>query len=239
MASHEVPIVGFTTDLLCPERCAACAEVVQPLQLFCHDCWARVRQLGAPECWGCGCPRSTPDRCDACTGQASPIRTARAWASYHSHDGESPVAHAIASFKYAGARRLGRRLVATMLARVPNPDVSLIVPIPLHPRRLRQRGFNQSAVLARHLGRAIGCPVALTLVVRTRDTPSQTTLNPIARAANVADAFAVRDPALVRNRAVLVIDDVWTSGATVRAAAGSIRSAGAVAVDVLTVARVL
>jgi ComF family protein len=126
-----------------------------------------------------------------------------------------------------------------MLARVPSSDVSLVVPVPLHVQRLRQRGFNQSAVLARHLGRSLGCRVALSLVVRMRNTPSQVTLSPEARAANVAGAFAVRHPALVRDRTILVIDDVWTSGATARAVAATLRAAGATAVDVLTLARAL
>jgi ComF family protein len=149
------------------------------------------------------------------------------------------VARAIASFKYGGAQRLGRRLAAAMLPRVPDTDVSLVVPVPLHVRRLRHRGFNQSAVLARHLGRSLGCRVALTLAARMRDTPSQITLNPLARATNVAGAFAVRHPELVRDRTILVVDDVWTSGATARALAAVLRVAGATAVDVLTVARVL
>jgi ComF family protein len=149
------------------------------------------------------------------------------------------VARAIANFKYGGARRLGRRLAAAMLPRIPDPTVSLVVPVPLHVRRLRQRGFNQSAILARHIGRALGCRVGLTVVVRARDTPSQITLDPLARTANVADAFRVRHPALVRGHTILVVDDVWTSGATVRAVAGSLRAAGALAVDALTVARVL
>ena len=239
MALHEVPLVGFAADLICPERCAACAALVHPSQLFCGGCWTMVHLLGTPECTTCGCPRSTIDRCGRCIVRASPIRVARAWAAYHHPTGPSPVAQAIARFKYGGARRLGRRLAAAMLPRVPNPDVSLVVPVPLHAHRLRCRGFNQSAVLARHLGRSLGRPVALTLVVRTRDTPSQIALNPLTRATNVADAFAVRRPALVRNRTILVVDDVWTSGATARAVAAALRAAGANAVDILTVARVL
>jgi predicted amidophosphoribosyltransferase len=126
-----------------------------------------------------------------------------------------------------------------MLPRVPTPDVDLVAPIPLHVRRLRQRGFNQSAVLARHVGRSLGIRVALSLIVRIRDTPSQVALDPHARDTNVAGAFAVRHPDLVRDRTVLVIDDVWTSGATARAVAATLRGAGAIAVDVLTIARVL
>jgi predicted amidophosphoribosyltransferase len=79
----------------------------------------------------------------------------------------------------------------------------------------------------------------VTLVVRTRDTPSQTALAPAERAANVAGAFAVGDSALIRGRTVLVVDDVWTSGATARTIATVLHEAGAAAVDVLTIARVL
>ena len=239
MALHEVPLVGLAADLICPERCAACAALVHPRQLFCRGCWTRVRPLGAPECATCGCPRATIDRCAGCLVGAPPIRVARAWAAYHHPTGPSPVAQAIARFKYGGARRLGRRLAAAMLPRVPDPDVSLVVPVPLHARRLHRRGFNQSAVLARHLGRSLGRPVALRLVVRTRDTPSQIALNPLSRATNVMDAFAVRHPALLHHRTVLVVDDVWSSGATARAVAAVLRAAGADAVDILTVARVL
>jgi ComF family protein len=126
-----------------------------------------------------------------------------------------------------------------LAARVPDPAVDLIVPVPLHLRRLRARGFNQSAVLARHVARHLGCPVALRTLVRTRDTPSQTSFGPLERALNVAAAFAVRDPARVRDRTVLVIDDVWTSGATATAVARTLRASGAAAVDVATIARVL
>jgi len=115
----------------------------------------------------------------------------------------------------------------------------MVVPVPLHPRRLRQRGFNQSAVLARHLARAMTAEVALNAVARIRDTPSQVGLRSKERDANVALAFAVSHATRVRGRTILVVDDVWTSGATARAVALALRNAGAEAVDVLTIARVL
>jgi len=239
MAMHEVPIVGFAADLVCPERCGGCPSLVTSTHLFCGRCSAEVHRLAPPECPHCGCPAQSSAPCPACVATTPPIRSARAWASYHRAAGTSPVARAIASFKYLGARRLGRRLALAMLPRVAHDDVSLVVPVPLHPQRLRSRGFNQSAVLARHLGRALGRRVALTSIVRVRDTPSQVALPPRGRATNVASAFAIRDPALVHGRAVLLVDDVWTSGATARAVAEVLRAAGAAAVDVLTIARVL
>jgi ComF family protein len=151
---------------------------------------------------------------------------ARAFAAYDRASETNPVANAIARFKYGGARRFGRRFAALVLARVPDATVGLVVPVPLHRRRLRQRGFNQSAVLARHIARALGARVALTAVIRHRDTPSQVGLGPAERAHNVADAFAIRDRSAIDGHVVLVVDDVWTSGATVRALAHVLRDAG-------------
>ena len=128
-------------------------------------------------------------------------------------------------------------MAAAMAARAPGAPESIVVPVPLHVTRLRHRGFNQSAVLARYVARVLGRPVALRLLVRTRDTPSQTALSLPARAANVAGAFAVRDPGTARARTFLLVDDVWTSGATARAAASALYAAGAQHVDVVTFAR--
>jgi ComF family protein len=226
-------------DLLCPERCAACATLVDPRALFCTACAARIRRLGPPECRRCGEPRASSNACPGCRDDASPIRAARAWAAYRADDATGPVARAVATFKYDGATRLGRRLAREIVGRVPDPSVALVVPVPLHRRRLLRRGYNQSAVLARHLARGLGCDVALTAVVRTRDTPSQVGLDVRRRRDNVHRAFAVVRPAELRDRTVLIVDDVWTSGATARAVAGAVAEAGARAVDVLTIARVL
>src|SRR5262249_28409110 len=150
-------------------------------RLLCGPCAAHLRPLGPPECDACGRPGARAP-CRDCGTDPSPIRRARAWAEYHDPTGSSPVARAIAAFKYRGAQRLGRRFAAAMLPRIPDPSVALIVPVPLHPRRLRARGFNQSAVLARHVARALGRTAALTVLARTRDTPSQTSLTPAERA---------------------------------------------------------
>jgi ComF family protein len=227
--------------VLCPERCAACDAVVDAGRLFCHGCIGSVNVLGPPECRHCGAPLANGALCARCASDGDPpIRRGRAWAAY---DGAAPavrpVAAVLAAFKYQGLRRLGRRMAALMATRAHADPGAIVAPLPLHPRRLRQRGFNQSAVLARHLGRALDRRVALRLLLRTRDTPSQTALSLEARAANVAGAFAVRVPEEVRDRSILLVDDVWTSGATARAAARALRAHGAAAVDVLTFARVL
>jgi ComF family protein len=235
------PVVRALADLLCPERCASCATTVRAETLFCHACRAAVNVLGPPECACCGAPcRDAGPRCGTCEARAitSPVRTARAWAAYESTGERRPVAETLAAFKYGGAHRLARRLAAAMAARVTDLSVEVVAPIPLHPRRLRSRGYNQSVLLARHLARIVARPLAVDLLRRTRDTPSQTALSAAARARNVAGAFAVARPACVRDAAILLVDDVWTSGATALAAAAVLRDAGARAVDVVTFARV-
>ncbi len=216
MAIDDLPIVGLAADLVCPERCAACESSIDPKALFCRPCDASAHRLGPPECVACGMPTPRLERCAACGAAAAPIRMARAFAAYDRDTGADPVAVAIARLKYGGARRLGRRFAAALVPRVPDPRVDVVVPVPLHPRRLRARGFNQSALVARHLARALGSRALLTAVVRRRDTPSQVGLGSAERARNVEAAFAVVDRATVAGRTALVVDDVWTSGATVR-----------------------
>jgi len=111
----------------------------------------------------------------------------------------------------------------------------LLAPVPLHPKRIKKRGFNQSLLLARAFP---GAPVAREAVVRTRHTAPQVGLNPKQRQDNVKGAFAVTDPALVKGKHVLLVDDLYTTGATVKECARVLRRAGARRVEVLTVARV-
>jgi ComF family protein len=145
--------------------------------------------------------------------------------------------------KYAGRRRSAGRLAETLLeepavrALVATSDV--LVPVPLHPRRLRERGFNQSALLAREIARRTGkatCPDALR---RRLDTVPQAGLSAAARRRNVRDAFAVQRRAAVAGRTVVLVDDVLTTGATALACARRLGEAGAREVRLLTVARVV
>jgi ComF family protein len=237
MSIVALPLVRFVADLVCPERCASCDAIVRAEVLFCRTCASRIRRLAPPECPHCGAPGGEP--CARCLAAPPSIRNARAWASYRIDGAESPVARAIARFKYGGVSRLGRRVAAAMASRVFDATVELVVPVPLHPRRLRERGYNQSAILARELARHLGVRLALTTVARTRPTSSQVGLSTAARAANVTAAFDVRRADLVHGRTILLVDDVWTSGATARAVAATLHAAGARAVDVLTFARVV
>ena len=150
---------------------------------------------------------------------------------------------ALHAFKFRGRRALaaplGALLVEAMDGRLPMGGPALLVPVPLHPRRERERGFNQASLLARRLGRAWRVPVRDDVLVRAVATPSQTELDAKARRANVRDAFRLRRPDLVAGRHVLLVDDILTTGATLSECARSLRGGGAAVVGALTVARVV
>jgi ComF family protein len=175
--------------------------------------------------------------CGACRRRAPAFAYARAALRY-----EDVAREALHAFKFGGHRALaaplGDLLVEAVEGRLPAGIPDLLVPVPLHPRRERERGFNQSRLLARRVGRAWGCPVRDDVLVRAVATPSQTTLDGAARRANVRRAFRVRRPELVAGRHVLLVDDILTTGATVSECARCLGEAGPRSVGVLTVARV-
>jgi ComF family protein len=153
------------------------------------------------------------------------------------------VREAIHALKFRGHRALARPL-ADLVAEAPPPGlpvagVDLLVPVPLHPQRRAQRGFNQAELLARRLARRWGKPHRADVLARVRLTRPQTELAPEERRANVRGAFLVRRPELVAGRHVLLVDDVLTTGATVEACVLALREAGAGPVGVVTVARAL
>jgi ComF family protein len=145
--------------------------------------------------------------------------------------------------KYAGRRRAAGRLAEALLedaaVRTLVETSDVLVPVPLHPRRLRERGFNQSALLACEISRRAGMPTCPEALVRRLDTVPQTGLSAAARRRNVREAFAVRRRASVAGRTVTLVDDVFTTGATALACARQLAQAGAREVRLLTVARVV
>jgi ComF family protein len=153
------------------------------------------------------------------------------------------MVEAISRFKYHGASRLAKPL-GTFLAEYkdsdfPFSDFELILCVPLHPRRLRQRGFNQSLLLARRVSRAHSIPLNFTALQRTRHTQPQTQLSGPERQKNIRGAFEVRRPEAIAEKEILLIDDVFTTGATVQECAKVLLKAGAKRVDVLTLARAM
>jgi ComF family protein len=226
-------------DLLLPPRCLACGTSVDGPGRLCPACWGGLTFLGEPACGRCGVPfaadRSAPF-CAACLRQPPHFDRARAALVYD--DASRPL---VLAFKH-GDRTDAAPAYAAWLARAAAPllarGVDIVVPVPLHRWRLLGRRYNQSALLAQALARLVGRPYQPAAVRRTRRTRSQGHLSAAARERNVRGAFAA-DPALVKGRAVLLVDDVLTSGATLGACARACKRAGARSVQAVTLARVV
>ena len=230
-------------DAVLPPQCLACKAVVAEPGALCAACWSKVRFVAPPQCARCGVPFENivpPDGtlCGACL--AHPPGYDRARAAFRYDDGSRGL---VLAFKHGdrtdAAPAYGRWLLRAGADLVASADV--IAPVPLHWTRLFSRRYNQAALLAGALGRIAGKTVVPDLLVRRRRTPSQGTLTRAERARNVRGAFAVapRRAGVASGARMLLIDDVLTTGATVEAAAAALRRAGATAVDVLTLARVV
>jgi len=230
---------GALLDLVFPPFCPVCQGRLgegrrDPL---CGRCWRSLERIAGPVCRVCGLSMTVPGICGACRRRRPLFAYARAATRY----GET-AREALHAFKFAGKRSLAAPLAELLAelgpAALPAGPPDLIVPVPLHPRRERERGFNQALLLARRVGRAWNLPVRSDVLRRTAATPPQTELGVEARRANVRGAFALRRPELVAGRHIMVVDDVFTTGATVGECARCLRQAGAATVGILTVARV-
>jgi len=165
---------------------------------------------------------------------------ARSCVAYKTTDTDNPLAVALQRFKYGRDVTLAATLTGVLLANLPSllsPEV--IVPVPLHRDRLRWRGFNQSLLLAKRLAWRLRLRVEPHALRRIRHTAPQVELSDSARQRNVRGAFSVRDPKHIRDRRILLVDDVMTTGATVDVCSRELLDSGASSVEVLTLARAL
>ena len=245
--------VDAVLDAVYPPRCAGCRAWGKPL--FCESCRGKIRPIVAPFCACCGIPfdplARSADICADCRAnryhKTPPFVLLR---SVYLFDG--PVRDAMHRFKYQEKTALAAPFAALLggylrdppapLPAIPVDDLSLIVPVPLHPWRRYRRGYNQSLLLARALSEALSIPVAEALS-RTRYTSSQVGLSRGDRADNVRGAFRVEPKALRRSQPnsgpVLLVDDVCTTSATLRECATVLRASGVPAVYAITLARQL
>jgi len=225
-------------NVLLPPRCLGCGAAVTRAGTLCAECWRGLTFLGRPCCDACGAPfdfdLGQSALCGACARERPVFDRARAALRY-----DEASRKLILGFKHGDRlhmapafgpwlRRAGEELLG---------DADLAVPVPLHWTRLFTRRYNQAAMLANNLHAAGGPPVAVDWLIRRRRTPPQGYGNREARRRNVAGAFALRPGRSVKGLKLVLIDDVFTTGATVTECAKVLRRDGAARIDVLTLAR--
>jgi ComF family protein len=197
-----------------------------------------------PQCAACSTPSDDP-LCTACAAtlveaSESGMRGALVERIVAPWRFGGQLASAIRRLKFTGATHVARTLAplwAPVLAAAVEEADALVVPVPLHWRRRMRRGFDQSWLLATHACQLVGLPTPVTLLRRRRSAPAQSTLTAAERAANLDDAFVVRDERVVHGRSVILVDDVVTTGATMAAAAAPLIAAGARRILGVAVAR--
>ena len=221
---------GIALDLLFPQWCVGCGREGD---YICRSCRQLLLPIVPPVCPRCGRPQPGGMLCSICVNWQADIDGIR---SPFVFDGV--VRQAVHKLKYQNLRALAAPLAELLhgyLLANPIPG-EVLVPVPLHRKRWRERGYNQSSLLARELGKLTDLPVVDDCLVRQQHTPPQArTANVSERQSNVAGAFTCRDGRL-RGKQVLLIDDVTTSGATLNTCAGALKSAGTVSVWGLVVA---
>lgn len=226
-------------DLALPPRCPGCGEVTAADHRFCASCWGALRFLGPPWCAGCQLPfafdRGENARCAGCLADPPPHDGVRAAVAY----GE--IAREVAlKLKYSGRLACAGTMARAMVRLIPE-DAQLLVPVPLHRWRIWSRGFNQAGLIADGLSRASGIPSDPMLLRRFKSTPVLRGLGARGRARAVAGAFALAKGARAKlaGKTVVLVDDVYTSGATGAACARALKRGGANKVILLCWARVL
>jgi ComF family protein len=223
-------------DFALPPRCAGCGTIIDEVDGFCGECWLTLDWLGTAGCERCGLPleASEATECGRCLAAPLPIDRMRAAVAY------GPLSRVIAlKLKYGRKVALARTMARVMAPLRGASEDALVVPVPLHRRRLWWRGFNQSGLVAGHLGRQWGLAVDQHLLRRTRATPPLKGMNEGERRRAVGGAFAIADGRRIDGRTVILIDDVMTSGSTAVACAAALRKAGAERVELISWARVV
>lgn len=226
-------LLNDLTALFFVQTCAGCdAPLVDSEKLICTTCWYRLPDT-----------RSHEDKQNSSARQLWGRVPVEAVASYWYFRDDSRVKRIIHQLKYRNRPEIGtvigERYGAVLARTAPFNQAEVIVPVPLHPKKLRTRGYNQSAFFAHGLARTMQLPVAEHGIVRLRETASQTRKNRYERYENMLKTFKASDPDAIAGRHVLLVDDVLTTGATLEACAGTLLDHGASNVSAVTIAKAL
>lgn len=231
MPSRQRGLLASILDVLFPIRCAGCGRRGVNI---CAECWPSIPWLGDEVCPSCASPARQGRLCRTCGERSPALDGARAACRF-----EGTARAAILDLKFRGVRRRAEvlgQLVAASLERRPLA-IDALVPIPLSTGRRRQRGFNQSELIADEIGRRIGVGVEPRWLTRIKETAPQVRRSREERRLNVAGAFGCGAPELVAGKRIALVDDVMTTGATLSVAAEALKQSGATRVFALVVAR--
>jgi ComF family protein len=234
-------------DVLFPPRCRLCRRSTQgeARPWVCQPCWQAIAYVQAPFCWQCGQPFSAPPegiaspqhRCGQCLLTPPAYTHARAVGYY-----QGVLRDLIHALKYQRVYGLvvplGELLHQHFFAYWPEQQLHAVVPVPLHRRKLYTREFDQALALASYLSQHVHVPLWVDVLQRSRPTRAQVGLNARERQRNVREAFTVTNAERCAGHTLLLLDDVYTTGATVQECARLLRRAGATGVEVYTLARV-
>ena len=227
-------------DFALPPRCPGCGEITPEPHLFCFLCWSALEFLGAPCCARCAHPfefeAGDEALCGACIADPPSFDRLRAAVVY----GEISRKVAL-RLKYGGRPGHAETLARLMQRHLDPIEGAMLAPVPLHRWRIWKRGYNQAALIAGALARRLQLEARLDLIERIKATPPLKGMNPRERREAVAGAFRLqqRYKEEVRGRSIILVDDVYTSGATANACARILTQAGAKRVEVLCWARVV
>ena len=241
-------LVNSLLDLIFPPRCSVCRDFLCKTEtrgdpgshVICRTCRDDFREVASPVCPLCGLPLASwieeDHYCENCLRQRPHYAWARAAYFY-----EGSVREAIHQFKFAGkshlAGPLGKLLASAMKDWLPDLNNYLLMPVPLHPRRLRERGFNQSLLLARQVASRLGAELDYLSLRRVRYTKPQTGLKGDDRRKNVRRAFSCTNHSPLKERNVILVDDVTTTGNTLNECARALKRSGAKYVYGIALAR--
>lgn len=222
-----------------PSQCKVCEQQLslEALPYICMSCWEKIDHIIPPWCNICGIPNDD-GLCEDCASRPPRYGKLRTIAIY-----EKTLQEAIHLFKFEKRTSLCHSLIQLLVDNIPHDlnleDYDYVLPIPIHKKRLRERGFNQSLLLAEGLAKATGLKILKNALVRSKNTSPQSSLNNEARQTNILGAFEVKNQDYIRSKHLLLLDDVYTTGATVREVVKILWDADPVEIDVLTLARTL